>query len=279
MAGLGNSAANTYSGTLQRRLRTMHLSVGEYSYPGRYRIERHVHELPFISLLHNERYRERVGAAVSEIHGPAAVVHPAGESHQDEFDAQDATIFSVDLPPDWLEVAAVHDRSVNTGPHVRAAVLRVAREMERGGDGAPWFVEAAILHLVGSLERSCDRGRPGRRYSPGWVKRVADYLHDNYARKMPLAELAAVAGVHPVYMARHFQKTYACTIGDYVRALRVERALADLLHSDRSLADIAAAHGFSDQSHLTRLVRSHTGQTPGDWRRKRSSTHDPEPLY
>jgi AraC family transcriptional regulator len=251
----------------------MHLSVGEYSYPGRCRIARHAHDLPFISLLLDGRYREAVGSgrgpAVSEIHGPAAVVHPAGESHQDEFDARGATIFSVDVPADWLEAAAVHDRSVNTGPHVSAAVLRVAREMERGGDGAQWFVEAAILHLVGSLERTFGRGHRKREGAPGWVKRIADYLQDNYAKKMPLAELAGIAGVHPVYLARHFHKTYACTIGDYVRALRVDRALADLLHSDRPVADIAAAHGFSDQSHLSRLVRSHTGQTPGEWRKQR----------
>ncbi len=72
------------------------------------------------------------------------------------------------------------------------------------------------------------------------MKRIADYLQDNYAKKMPLAELANIAGVHPAYMARHFHKTYACTIGDYVRAVRVDRALADLLHSDRPVADIAA---------------------------------------
>ena len=261
---------NAYSGTLRRRLQTMHLSVSEYSYPGRYRIARHAHDLPFISLLLNGRYRERVGRAVSEIHKPAAVVHPAGESHQDEFDAQGATIFSVDVPPDWFEVAAVHDRSVNTGPHVSAAVLRVARELERGGEGAQWFVEAAILELLGSLERGVERSHRKRKNAAGWVKRIADYLQDNYAKKMPLAELARIAGVHPVHMARHFHKTYACTIGDYVRAVRVERALADLLHSDRPVADIAAAHGFSDQSHLSRLVRSHTGQTPGEWRKQRS---------
>jgi hypothetical protein len=51
---------NTYSGTLRCRLQTVHLGVGEYSYPGRYRIARHVHDLPFISLLLNGRYRERV---------------------------------------------------------------------------------------------------------------------------------------------------------------------------------------------------------------------------
>lgn len=260
---------NAYSGTLRRRLQTMHLSVSEYSYPGRYRIARHAHDLPFISLLLQGRYRERVGAAVSEIHGRTAVVHPAGESHQNEFDAQGATIVSVDVPPDWLEAAAVHDRSVNSGPDVSAAVLRVAREMERGGEGAQWFVEAAILHLVGSIERAVERGQRKRKHAPGWVERVAGYLQDNYAKKTPLAELAGIAGVHPVYMARHFQKTYACTIGDYVRAVRVDRALGDLLHSDRPVADIAAEHGFSDQSHLSRLVRSHTGRTPGEWRKRR----------
>jgi AraC family transcriptional regulator len=261
---------NSYSGTLQRRLQTMHLTIGEYHYPGRYSIPSHAHDLPFISLLLDGRYRERVGAAVSEIDGPTAVVHPGGESHQDEFAAGGATIFSVDIPPDWFEAAGAQERSVNTGPHVSAAARRVAAEMEKGGDGAQWFVEAAILHLMGSLARAFDRSRRKRNSTPGWVKRIADYLQDNYARRIQLAELASIAGVHPVHLARQFQKTYACTVGDYVRAVRVDRAVADLLHGDRSVADVAVAHGFSDQSHLSRLVRSHTGQTPGEWRKRRS---------
>jgi len=72
--------------------------------------------------------------------------------------------------------------------------------------------------------RAVERSHGQRKHAPGWVKRIADYLQDNYAKKMPLAELARIADVHPAYMARHFHKTYACTIGDYVRAVRVDRA-------------------------------------------------------
>ncbi|MFE7620297.1 helix-turn-helix transcriptional regulator [Streptomyces sp. NPDC057496] len=49
----------------------------------------------------------------------------------------------------------------------------------------------------------------------------------------------------------------------YVMQLRLERARQALLNTNRPIADIAVEHGFADQSHLTRMMRRHTGTTPG----------------
>jgi transcriptional regulator GlxA family with amidase domain len=40
-----------------------------------------------------------------------------------------------------------------------------------------------------------------------------------------------------------------------------------LLGSQMSLADIALACGFADQSHFTRIFARSTGAPPGSWRR------------
>jgi transcriptional regulator GlxA family with amidase domain len=49
---------------------------------------------------------------------------------------------------------------------------------------------------------------------------------------------------------------------------RVRRAQQVLLEADARLAEVALASGFADQSHLTRVFRSLTGEAPGAWRRK-----------
>jgi AraC family transcriptional regulator len=255
---------NTYFGTLRRKLQTRNTRVGEWAYPGQLRIERHSHDLPYLSLVLSGQYREMVGSIENEIDGPTAIVHIAGESHRDEFGSRGATIFSVDMPLDWFEAGLGRTRAVCTGLNVNAAINSLVCEMSGNGEGAEWFVESALLHLVGSLVRNRRKRSP----APGWLTNVVEYLQDNYSRKIPLAELAAIAGVHPVHLARHFHKVHGCTVGEYVQSLRVGRALEDLLRSNRSIADIAGVHGFSDQSHLSRLIKLKTGQSPRRWRTK-----------
>jgi AraC family transcriptional regulator len=94
---------------------------------------------------------------------------------------------------------------------------------------------------------------------------VREALHDS-ARLPSLGELADVAGVHEVHLARAFRASYGCTIGGYFRTVRLGRALAMLRGSNDAIAEIALACGYADQSHLTRDVRNATGLTPAELR-------------
>ena len=61
--------------------------------------------------------------------------------------------------------------------------------------------------------------------------------------------------VHPVHLAQTFRKFYRCTIGDYVRSLRIEFACRQLAATKMPLSEIALLAGFADQSHFTRTFR------------------------
>jgi AraC family transcriptional regulator len=78
-----------------------------------------------------------------------------------------------------------------------------------------------------------------------------------------LSDLATIAGVHPSHLARTFRRNHGCAIGDYVRQLRVERGAALLKEQHLSLAEVAIACGFHDQSHFTRVFRNAFGISPG----------------
>jgi AraC family transcriptional regulator len=64
-----------------------------------------------------------------------------------------------------------------------------------------------------------------------------------------------------------FRQQYGCTVGDYVRKLRLDFASRQLATSSASLAAIALAAGFADQSHFTKAFRRASGMTPAEWRR------------
>jgi AraC family transcriptional regulator len=67
-------------------------------------------------------------------------------------------------------------------------------------------------------------------------------------------------------VAREFRRRHGMSIASYLRMRRIEWAAARLTESEDSIAQVAAASGFFDQSHFTRLFHRITGETPGRFR-------------
>ena len=53
-----------------------------------------------------------------------------------------------------------------------------------------------------------------------------------------------------------------------VRRRRIEAAARDLAAATATIAAVAAAHGFTDQSHFTRQFRRYMGLTPLEYRQR-----------
>jgi transcriptional regulator GlxA family with amidase domain len=98
------------------------------------------------------------------------------------------------------------------------------------------------------------------------VQQAADYLHAHMFDAVEFGALAEVVGVQPSRLARCFRAHYGVTPGHYLRRLRIEWSAARLRDGERSIADVAVAAGFFDQSHFTRMFRRHFGVSPAAWR-------------
>ncbi|SAL53196.1 AraC family transcriptional regulator [Caballeronia peredens] len=83
-----------------------------------------------------------------------------------------------------------------------------------------------------------------------------------------LLDIAAACGLPVRQFVSAFRKTTGVPPFRWVRAFRVERSKELLRGTSLSLAAIAAACGFADQSHFTRTFSAATGTTPGSWRRE-----------
>lgn len=80
-----------------------------------------------------------------------------------------------------------------------------------------------------------------------------------------LSELAALAQLSKYQFLRRFARRYGLTPHAWLLARRVEHA-RQLITAGQTLADSAAASGFADQAHMSRLFLRHFGYTPGAWR-------------
>ncbi|MDR3399548.1 MAG: AraC family transcriptional regulator [Pandoraea sp.] len=99
-------------------------------------------------------------------------------------------------------------------------------------------------------------------------ERIAkEMLVANLADEPNLADVARACDMSARQFVDAFRRTTGLPPHRWLRVHRVEMAKDLLQRSPLSLADIAFACGFSDQSHFTRTFAQATGLTPGTWRR------------
>ena len=104
--------------------------------------------------------------------------------------------------------------------------------------------------------------------SPLQVRRVKERLATDLVGQTRIADLAKECGMSASWFIRAFRKSVGIPPHRWLIKQRVERAKVLLVEGDASLAEIALASGFSDQSHFTRSFSSWVGMSPGQWRRK-----------
>ncbi len=77
-----------------------------------------------------------------------------------------------------------------------------------------------------------------------------------------LAAVAALLGCSPSHLSRVFRRVTGTGLTAYRNRLRVRAVLGDLAGGASNLRSLAAAYGFADQAHLTRVVRADLGVPP-----------------
>ncbi|WP_420337150.1 helix-turn-helix domain-containing protein [Roseibium sp.] len=101
------------------------------------------------------------------------------------------------------------------------------------------------------------------------LRKAIEFLEDNFDAPVSLAELSSLTGLSPAYFCHSFKLTTGMPPHRWRMRVQVNRAKQQLEDPNLSLSSIAAATGFSDQAHFTRVFRKFTGTTPGAWRMNR----------
>jgi AraC family transcriptional regulator len=119
------------------------------------------------------------------------------------------------------------------------------------------FIDGLLVRHTSKL-RIPARGKLGR----DALSRLRDYIVAHLDEQIEVAALAKIAGHSPFHFTRIFARSVGMSPYRYVVHLRLQRALELMRDRRSSLAEIAAATGFADQSHLSRWVRRVHGVPP-----------------
>jgi AraC family transcriptional regulator len=241
----------------------------EVQYPPTLRQPRHTHDLASFSYVLSGNYAESLVRQTHSRRPSTLVLHPPEESHAVEFESG-VRILSVEFSFEKLAGLRQHTAVLDAPASCRSEKIdwlgkMIYREFRQMDSFSLLAVEGLILELLAEASRR-SVGAAEKKY-PRWLKKSKDFLHENFTESLTLEELARIADVHPVHLSRVFREKFGCSIGQYVRRLRVEFASHQILSTDIPLGEIAHAAGFSDQSHFNRTFKSAFGLTPAEYRR------------
>jgi AraC family transcriptional regulator len=142
--------------------------------------------------------------------------------------------------------------------------LKLYREWLQNDLVSQMAIEGLGLEIIASLFRLTQQRDPIEQ--PRWFAQARNLIHSRFSESFSIADIANFVDVHPVHLTRTFRKYQGCSVGEYVRRLRIEKAQHDISSSSYSLAEIAQRTGFCDQGHLTRVFKRLTGLTPAKYR-------------
>jgi hypothetical protein len=107
--------------------------------------------------------------------------------------------------------------------------------------------------------------------APAWTKELKEMIQDQLDTNMALSlqQVSDELEINPAYLSREFSKYFEnLSFGEYIRKLRIEKAIHLMDTTNYSLTEIAYLTGFSDQSHFNRIFKKQTGQNPSLYKKQ-----------
>lgn len=220
----------------------------------------HAHDRTYVSFVLRGDFLEEAGSARDVARSTTVVIMPAGAHHRNRIGRAGARSLVIGIDDDFeqrLGRISPKRRWVERG----APVQILARAYR-----AHWLGELGTVEELLYAFADAVRGTPDETRARACVVAARAILHETMLEPWTVSEIAGAVSRDPAYLCRAFRTQVGCTMGEYVRQLRTRRAADLIASSAMPLAEIAAACGFADQSHLTRVFKSQMGMTPNAFR-------------
>ncbi len=248
-------------------------SVTDAWFPPSTVLEPHTHDRTIFAVMLDGSFDSSIAQRRLDCTPTTVWTEPREERHANYIGRAGAHVLVVQPDPARLDLFDPFARLIDEVHLLRHAGIaadarRVLAELDVADSLSPLAIDSLVLTMMTTASR-VEFADPRRRGLPPWLRRAQEMLHANFRDRVQLADVAAAVGVQPSHLAHAFRRHFRTTVGTYVRALRLDWALGQITTTDLSLAEIALAAGYSDQSHFTRECRRLRGMSPGGYARMR----------
>lgn len=152
----------------------------------------------------------------------------------------------------------------------RAKLTRAYCESPAVGDDRHASVVRMLVVFAEHLSLLTDQVLVQEQHAePEPVTKAREFIRENLAQPLRVADVARSAGLSRSYFSRMFKRTTTLGFSDYVSRVRIEQAKKLLLNPNMHVNEIAFAVGFQSVPHFNRIFKRLTGEPPGAFRENR----------
>jgi len=241
----------------------------EIAYPPGSRVAKHCHELSQLCFVREGVFSESYGKKSREGRPLTLIARPSEEVHAHHFHNAGARCFVIEIRHESLQRVREHSLVLDDSAEFHGGLLawlakRLYDEFHSEDNASALAIEGLTLEMLSEASRR--QVKISERKPPRWLEHAREFLHGHFSETVCLEDVANSAGIHPVHLARVFRQFHHCTVGEYVRQLRIEFACREVSLTDSPLTEIAVAAGFYDQSHFSRTFKEIVSLTPSEYR-------------
>jgi AraC-like DNA-binding protein len=99
------------------------------------------------------------------------------------------------------------------------------------------------------------------------LERLREHVEQTYSEPIPLGKAAGIAALEKSYFSSYFHAKVGITFTDWLRQVRVKKAMQLMQARDLSVTEIAYEVGFGDLRSFERAFKKHTRMTPIEFKK------------
>ncbi len=99
------------------------------------------------------------------------------------------------------------------------------------------------------------------------LKRLHQYVERSYSEPIPLGKAARIVALESSYFSSYFRAKVGITFTDWLRQVRVKKAMELMKAKDFTMTEVAEAVGFRDLRTLERAFKRYALKTPREFKK------------
>ncbi|MEO0556375.1 MAG: AraC family transcriptional regulator [Bacteroidota bacterium] len=261
------SQKGKYYGTQDIKVTFNEIVLSQYNYT----IEKtpwHYHENPYFMYMLNGNMIDCNKKVKSLLPPGSLMFNNWQEGHYGVRHSNEASGFHLEFEKSWfnkndIDLKTFEGSQLVEDPKVHVLFAKLYQEFLIADSYSKVSIELLLMQICNALG---EEKAIYHKKVPEWVNKLKELLqYDTFT--ISLQYLSEQLGVHPVHISRTVPKYLSSSLGEYIRLIKLKKAIPQLLDSDHSLTQIAYNCGFTDQSHFNHIFRHYFDISPGQYRK------------
>ena len=216
----------------------------------------------------------KLGASVDLVQhtgfGPNKGRQEAAHAHSIKLFIPNRFACAADLGTDKVMIYQFDDKTGNLKPNAAQPFYQA---------GSKVFLLHVLYHLAGHFRASeVVKWQFMRQQERSLrLKKLFDHINARSAEKLSVNAAARLVGMSASQFMKAFKQVAGMTLVAYLNHARLANGARLLRETDRSIAEIADATGFSDQSYFDKRFKKSFGQSPREFRARRIGADENRP--